>query len=391
MKHRKLVLALSLLLMFGLLVVAGCGGETTDTTATTAGPATTASPVTTAGPATTAAPSSETTATTTAPAANATTLVFSFHDPDTNNQWVNIFQPWFAQIEQATNGQVKFEPHFMGELVGLMDAFDAVVKGTVDVAVIRQATMPQFKLDSIIEAGYYSDKCLRPSQVYNELYQKYPEMQTPYKDVKVMLLYCMTPGYLGTTKVPVSKIEDLKGLKLITANQLMADRAAAVGVASVSVPPPEFYPSLEKGVADGGMVVTQPEMISYKWADVIKNVTKIECIRATCAVIMNWDTWNSLPEDVRKTIDGMSVSIVEMADRAMFNANRDALAALPIAPYNINYIEPDAALMQALEAADKPVMEKYVSGLDGEGLPASAFYKDYLELSAKYSDAQYGF
>lgn len=385
MKQLKLVFALSLLLMLSLVVLAACGSESTETTATSA------ATMTTAGSATTAATSSDTTATTAAPTGEATTLVFTFHDPDTNNQWVNIFQPWFAQIEQETNGQVKFEPHFMGELVSLMDAFDAVVKGTVDVAVIRQATLPQFKLDSIIEAGYYSDQCLRPSQVYNELYHKYPEMQAPYADVKVLLLYCMTPGYLGTTKVPVSKVEDLKGLKLITANQLMADRAAALGVASVSVPPPEFYPSLEKGVADGGMVVTQPEMISYKWADVIKNVTKVECLRATCAVIMNTDKWNSLPEDVRKVIDDMGASIVEMADEAMYNANMEALEVLPNDPYNVNYIEPDAALMEALETADKPVMDGYVAGLDGEGLPASAFYKDYLDLSAKYSDTQYGF
>lgn len=387
MRHLKLVVALALCLTLGVFVVAGCGddGETA-TTATTAGPAPSDGAATTAAPDTTAAP--ETTA---PPAAEPVTLVFTFHDPDTNNQWVNIFKPWFDRIEQETNGQVVFEPHFMGELVSLPDAYDAVVKGTVDVAVLRQATMPQFKLDSIVEAGYYSDTCLRPSQVYNELYQKYPEMQEPYKDVKVMLMYCMTPGYLGTTKVPVETIDDANGLKLITSNQLMADRAAAIGVASVSVPPPEFYPTLEKGVADGGMVVTQPEMISYNWAEVIKNVTLVECIRATCAVVMNMDVWNSLPEDVKQVIDGMAPEIIELADEAMFNASKEAMAVLPTPEYGVNYITPDEATMAAFEAADKPVMEAYVAGLDSEGLPASQFWQDYLELSAKYSASEYGF
>lgn len=382
MKPMKGLVIVCLLLLLAALGLASCGGDTATTvnsSATTAAPSTTAP----AAPSTTTAP--------TTGSAEAITLVFSFSDPETNNMYANIFKPWFAQIEQSTGDKVKFEPHFMGELVGLMEAYDAVVKGTVDMAFIRQATMPQFKLDSIVEAGYYSDKCLRPSQVYNELYQNYPEMQAAYEDVKVLLLYTMPPGYLGTSKVPVSKIQDVKGLKLITSNQLMAQRAAALGAASISVPPPEFYPSLEKGVADGGMTVTQPEMITYKWADVIKNITKIECLRPTCGVVMNMDKWNSLPDDVKKIIDQMNPSIVELADKAMFNAHTEALTALPEPPYNVKFVEPDEAMLSAFEAADKPVMEKYVTGLDGEGLPASQFYKDYKDLLAKYSDPQYGF
>jgi len=52
--------------------------------------------------------------------AKSTTLIFSTHDPETGS-WGPFYQPWFAAIEKRTNGAVKIEAHWGGELVGFFE------------------------------------------------------------------------------------------------------------------------------------------------------------------------------------------------------------------------------------------------------------------------------
>ena len=319
------------------------------------------------------------------------TLIFSHHDPDTNDMVVGIFKPWFRMIEERTGGKIRFEEHYNGELVGLMDAYNAVVQDVVDVSAIRPATMPtQFVLDGIIEAPLYNIASHRPSQTYNDLYQKYPELQAEFKQVKTLLLYCMSPSSLGTAKKPVRTFEDNKGLKMITAGPFPSDRAKALGQIPVGCPPPEFYSMLEKGVADGGDVVTLPEMYTYKWKDVIKNITLIPCLRATTAIVMNKKKWADLPADVQKIMDDMTPEIIEMADRNQALSFKNALERLKKEP-DITVIELAPEELAKFVEADKPVREKFIASLDAKGLPATQFNADYIALEKKYSAPEYEF
>lgn len=320
--------------------------------------------------------------------AQPTTLVFSFHDPDTNNQNVGIYQPWFNMIEQRTGGKVKFECHYNGELVSVMDAYDSVAKGTVDIAVILPSTLAQFPLDEIVASPAFDTMAWRPSRVYNELYQKYPEFQAEYSQVKLLLLYCMSPGNLGTTKKPVKTLEDCAGLKVITADPYQSERAKALGQIPVSCPPPEFYTTLEKGIADGGDVVTLPEMITYKWADVIKNITLLPFLQMDSAVIMNKQKWDSLPADVKKVIDDSIPEAIDLADKSQILAYKDALARLP-KEFGTNIITLSPSELARFVQADNPVRDKFVADLSAKGLPAKQIYDDYTSLSKKYSAPEY--
>jgi TRAP-type C4-dicarboxylate transport system substrate-binding protein len=248
----------------------------------------------------------------------------------------------------------------------------------------------QFVLDGIVEAPLYNIASHRPSRTYNDLYEKYPEHRAEFKHVKTIFLYCMSPATLGTSKKPVRTFEDNKGLKMITAGPFPSDRAKALGHIPIGCPPPEFYSMLEKGVADGGDVVTLPEMFTYKWKDVIKNITVVPCLRGTTAVVMNKKKWASLPPDVQKIIDDMKPELIEMADRNQTLSFQNALGRLRKEP-DITVIDlPPEELAKFVEA-DKPVREKYIASLDAKGLPATQFNADYIALEKKYSAPEYEF
>lgn len=316
------------------------------------------------------------------------TLIFSNHDPETNNMVTGLYKPWFKMIEQRTGGRVRIEDHYNGELVGLSDAYNAVVQGIVDIAIIRPATLPQFVMDGVIEAPVYNIVGHRPSRTYNELYQKYPELQAEFNRVQPLLLFCMSPAFLGTSKKPVRTLEDNLGLKMITAGPFPSERAKALGQIPVGCPPTEFYSMLEKGVADGGDVLTLPEMFSYKWKDIIKNITMIPCLRATNAVVMNKKKWASLPADVRKIMNEMTPEIIDLADRSQTLAYKDALERLRKEP-GITIITLSPEELAKFVRVDKPVRDEFIASLDAKGLPGTRFNADYLALEKKYSAPEY--
>jgi TRAP-type C4-dicarboxylate transport system substrate-binding protein len=323
--------------------------------------------------------------------AKTTTLVFSDHDPETNNMVVGIFKPMFRMIEERTGGQVKIEEHYNGELVSLQDAYNAVIQGIVDIAVVRPAIMPdRFVLDGIIESPVYNIASHRPSRTYNDLFKKYQELRDEFKHVQPLLLYCMSPATLGTSKKPVSSFSDNKGLKMITAGPFPSERAKALGQIPVGCPPPEFYSMLEKGVADGGMVVTLPEMYTYKWKDVIKNITLIPTLRATNAVVMNKKKWEKLPADVKKVITEMNSELIDLADKSQTIAYNEAVERLSKEP-DIKVIKLSSEETAKFVQADNPVRAAYIKSLNAKGLPATQFNADYIALEKKYSSDAYKF
>ena len=82
-------------------------------------------------------------------------LVFTDWDPETNTMITGVYKPWFALLEQRTGGRVKVEAHYSGQLVSLPDAYNAVLKGTVDIAHILPQTVPSFVMDSVFHVVPY--------------------------------------------------------------------------------------------------------------------------------------------------------------------------------------------------------------------------------------------
>ena len=360
---RTLVFLVSACLLLSLLVACG---STTTTSATTPSKTTT-----------TAAP-------------QPITLVFSTHDPEANTMNTGIFKPWFAMLEQRTGGRIKVEPHWSGELVALPDAYNAVLKGTVDFALFLPQTVQRFKLDSVFHLVPYDALGWRPSRTYMELYNKYPAFQAEYSEVKPLLLYAMFASHIGTTKKPVRTLADNQGLKMITGGPIAAARAQAVGSVPVSSTPPETYSFWEKGVADGGNVVTMPEMFTSHWGDVIKYVTLVPVTRPPLGVVMNLQKWNSLPPDIQKVMNDMIPEITDLADKSQQLTYKDAVNRAP-GELGTEIIRLSPYELAKWVATDKAVVDKFVADMAAEGLPGKQVYDDYLALEKKYAATEYEF
>jgi len=316
-------------------------------------------------------------------------IVFTTHENQNTVFHKDVFEPWFNEIEKRTGGKVKFKPHWGGELVNIMDSYDAVTRGTVDMAhVFPQMVAGKFPIDEINAFLSYDTYCYKPSSVYWELYKKYPEMGAQYSDVKLITLGSFMMTSFGTTKKPITKLEDLKGLKTISSGKWVSARLEALGIIPVSIPPQDCYMALQTGTVDA----TAPPIYlleDWKYVDVFQHVVLVNTFGNPFGVLMNKNTWNKLPPDVQKVFEEMGEEFVATFDSVMYKVEEQRLADARAKYTNIQFSELPTEELSRWVQADKPVFDAFAAELEAKGLPGKNLQNDFLQLEKKYASPEY--
>ncbi|OGA09266.1 MAG: hypothetical protein A3D95_10475 [Betaproteobacteria bacterium RIFCSPHIGHO2_12_FULL_69_13] len=104
--------------------------------------------------------------------------------------------------------------------------------------------------------------------------------------------------YHLVTKFPVTRLEDLKGKKLIGAGAI-ASRVQGTGATSVDAGLPVFYNMLQTGVADGAVILITG-VIPFKLHEVAPYITKVDLGAVfSGALAMNKKTFDALPPHMK--------------------------------------------------------------------------------------------
>ena len=126
-----------------------------------------------------------------------------------------------------------------------------------------------------------------------------------YKDVKVLALV-VTPGSLIASKKQVTSLEDMKGLKVRAANKIVANIISALGGAPISVPAPETYQALQRGVVTAsvaGWVLVN----NFKFYEVVNYYLEgVPLGEPSGFVIMNRQSYDKLSPKAKEVLDRFS-------------------------------------------------------------------------------------
>lgn len=370
---QKLFFMVGISLLLLVLVASGmtaCTQNTpTSTTATTQAAAAATTP---------AAPS----------AAQPIKIVFSSNEPPMSWLATDVMMPWIAEMEQATGGAIKIEPHWGGELAESNEAYDAVVNGIADMGDPKPTELPtRFVLTQVVTMNSYDVMCYKRSLAYWELYNMYPELQAEYKDTQVLWLYQQTFGAYATTNKPLRTLEDCQGVKMLGVGEWIAAREKALGMIPVSMAPMDMMPALQKGVLDGSTI--SPFLLrDFQMGAFLKYVTDVSCSLTPWAFVINKNTWNKIPADVQKTMQDVSMNWQNKIDELYLKMTADRLGSAPT-EFGIEVINlpPDEKARWA--AKDAPVRDDFVKSLEAKGLPGQKIMTDFLELEKKYAASEY--
>lgn len=118
----------------------------------------------------------------------------------------------------------------------------------------------------------------------------------------VFLAYGAIPSqYLWTAKKPVRKPEDIKGMIIRVGGEAEAEAIKALGGSPVFMSSGELYEALQRGTIDG--LIAYPGTIGGRSLhEVLKYCTKIPLSAYGRGIYLKKETWDKLPESVRRIL-----------------------------------------------------------------------------------------
>ena len=245
---------------------------------------------------------------------------------------------------------------YMGgpEAIPPFELIEAVRKGVVDLA----GSPGSYYSAQVAEAGaMYLSRVTPEEERSNGAYALFNKVIAQKVNAYYLGRYNTTYKFNFYTKAKVEKMADFKGLKMRVSPVYRAFLKELDGVPIV-MPHSEIYTALERGVVQG-MGGTNFDIMDQGWHEQIKFIVDPPFYGSDTGIVVNLDTWNKLPEDLRKLMSSIMVDVekdsgVELLK--IINKEREDLVK-----YGIKVIpiaEPEKYVSLAYESAWKDVLEK---------------------------------
>jgi len=293
-----------------------------------------------------------------------------------------VLEEFCRDLEKRTNGAVKVDYFAGGSLLKAPAMFDGVVNGIADIGyshVYYTAGRMPVTEASGLPIGYPS--AWVSSQTLNDFYQEFKPKE--FDQVKVLWMNTSSNSAIATSKKPIRKLEDLKGLT-IRAPGLAGEVIKALGGTPAPTPMMEVYDSLSKGVIDGEASNFET-LFAFKFAEVVKYTTSVWQINNPYPfyLVMNKNSYNKLPPDIKPIFDKL---VGEYKERYILTWNSiDFVGKKFGLSKGVEFIELSPSEIPKWQAAVKPVIENYVKRMVGKGF-SEAEVRGWIKFLRERSD-----
>jgi TRAP-type C4-dicarboxylate transport system substrate-binding protein len=310
------------------------------------------------------------------------TLRFSTFFPVSHKN-AQITDQWCKEVEKRTNGKVKVRHYAGATLTPPAQTYDSVVQGVVDVGnTVLGYTMGKFPLSEVLDypLGYTSG--YQATKLSNAYYAKFKPKE--FDDVKVMYFHSQAPGLVHNRTRPISKLEDIKGLKMRTFGS-NAEFMKLLGGAPVAMPMGDAYDAISKGVADG-LMCPYEALEGWKLGEVVKYSTQNygTAYTAVFIVAMNKAKWDSIPPDQQKIIEKINQEWIEKQGKLWDEIDESGKVFAQKRGIQITTLSAEENARWAKVA--QPLFENYTKKMKEKNLPGDEvlkFARDFLKTSAK--------
>jgi TRAP-type C4-dicarboxylate transport system substrate-binding protein len=289
-----------------------------------------------------------------------------------------LFDQWCKEVEKRTNGRVKITHFAGGTLSPIAQTYDTLVKGGFELGTSAFSySTGRFPLSDVLDLPLAYTTGYQAVKLANEYYKKFKPKELD--DVQVMYLYAHGPTYIHTKK-PISKLDEIKGLRIKSTGS-SARIVTALGGTPVTIPLPETYDALKRGLADG-LIHQMGVLKTYRFGEILKYTLIDNGMSNTtaCFVVMNKQKWASLPRDIQKVIEAINEEWIEKHALGALEEDRESEAFLIKSGGHI--LRVSKTEREKTAAKMKPVFDEYLQSTRAKGLPgdeALKFCLDYVK------------
>jgi len=286
--------------------------------------------------------------------------------------------PWAEKVEKESGGRIDVQVFPSMQLGGKPpELFDQAKDGVVDLVwTVLGYTPGRFPKSEVFELPFSSGLAEPASRAFQEYVEKHA--MDEFKDVRIIAVHVHGPG-LFHSRDPITKLEDLKGMKVRGGSRVINIMLEQLGATPVGMPVPAVSEALSKGVISATTIPWEV-VPAVKVQQIVKNHTGFSGDKGlytqTFVVAMNKASYEKLPADLKKVIDANSgIETAAMFGRAMDEGDKVGLSLAQKAGNNIITLDAaETARWQKVAAGTREVWYKEVAskGIDGKKLAAEA-------------------
>jgi len=301
------------------------------------------------------------------------------------NSWQNetLFTSWAEAVETAADGRLDVTVYPSQTLGKAAQGYDNARDGITDIAwTVQGYTAGRFPLSQIVELPGLFESAEVGSCAFQKLYDS-GALDAEYADTHVLWVHTHGPGHLHTRDTPVTTLEDLEGLRIRRPTAVIGTLLEELGAEPVGMPAPAIYEAASRGTIDGFMLPWEA-VAGFRADEVADHHTRFGFYALAFVATMNKRTYEGLPPDLKAVIDAQSGMAWAIAAGRGYDAG-DARAEEVVAS-NGTLHEIAPAERVEWEAAAARATERYIAGLDAQGLPGTRTYEAVQDHVAECRD-----
>lgn len=209
------------------------------------------------------------------------------------------------QVKARTQGQVEIEVTTIGELgLGGTEMLRVLKSGVIDMAEILPGYVAgDFPLIEACDLPGISTSMAQSRQLYDAWTENVVSKNEAAMGGKIIGSFCWSTMFMYT-KFPLDSLEAFKGRKIRVFAPAQARFLTALGAEPVSMTTADVYPSLQRGVIDGGITGTEHVKASSLW-EVTKYMTNVNIPPMGSYVVIGTRGLAKVPAELRAIFTGI--------------------------------------------------------------------------------------
>ncbi|OOG84216.1 ABC transporter substrate-binding protein [Pseudomonas sp. A25(2017)] len=291
------------------------------------------------------------------------TLRFAFQNVKEHPQGQGA-QKFADLLSEKSGGKIKVRLFPGGTLGGDVQTVSALQGGTLDITVLNSGILAAQAPDyAMLDFPFLFNNVEEAHAVIDGPVGQKLAAQLDSKGLVGLGYWDLGFRNLTNSKHPVTKLEDMQGLKIrVIQSPIYLETFSALGANPVPMAFPEVYTGLEQHTIDGQ---ENPFTVieGNKFYEVQKYLSVTGHIFNPQSLIISQKTWNRLNDDEKAMIRAAAAE-AQIFQREVTAAGMDKAKATLASAMTVNEITPEEK--DRLRERVKPVIDKFAKSLDGD-------------------------
>jgi TRAP-type C4-dicarboxylate transport system substrate-binding protein len=300
-----------------------------------------------------------------------------------NSLIVPLFDKAFLRLREATNGKLILRPFWGNTLSNAQrGAFESIAGGVADAGQAYVLFNPGgFTTHLALGLPFLFESSADAAWTTTELYPKYLKKEYEAKGV-YLLRVTSTPPQQILTKVPLEKLEDLKGKKIWVPGGVAIDVMRSLGAVPTPLQTSEAYLAFQNNVVDA-LLTHDTGTKQFRFAELTKYRAVTNLMVSVVETGINKTFFDKLSPDLKQVLVHWAQLWNQVETESYFHDEaKQARAELEQRGVKSTVLSPDE--LARWKAAAQPAVDSVVNGLEAKGAPAKQFLADVAATAAKW-------